>query len=57
MDPDEALEVFFAQGDLPGPTWRAEMQDITDAVLFLASDHTRMITGHVLHVDRGRATL
>jgi enoyl-[acyl-carrier-protein] reductase (NADH) len=32
------------------------MQDITDAVLFLASDNARMITGHTLHVDCGQAT-
>ena len=56
MDPDEAFEVFSAQGNLPGPKWRAEMQDISDAVLFLASDNARMITGHVLHVDCGQAT-
>ena len=56
MDPDEAFEVFSAQGNLPGPKWRAEMQDITDAVLFLASENARMITGHVLHVDCGQAT-
>jgi (-)-trans-carveol dehydrogenase len=56
MDPDEAFEVFSAQGNLPGDKWRAEMQDITDAVLFLASDNARMITGHVLHVDCGQAT-
>lgn len=56
MDPDEAFEVFSAQGNLPGEKWRAEMQDITDALLFLASDNARMITGHVLHVDCGQAT-
>ena len=56
MDPDEAFEVFSAQGNLPGQKWRAEMQDITDAVLFLASDNARMITGHTLHVDCGQAT-
>ncbi len=56
MDPDEAFEVFSAQGNLPGPKWRAEMQDITDAVLLLASENARMITGHVLHVDCGQAT-
>jgi (-)-trans-carveol dehydrogenase len=56
MDPDEAFEVFSAQGNLPGPKWRAEMQDITDAVLFLASDNARIITGHTLHVDCGQAT-
>ncbi len=56
MDADEAFEVFSAQGNLPGDTWRAEMADITDSVLFLASDNARMITGHVLHVDCGQAT-
>lgn len=56
MEPDEAFEVFSDQGNLPGPMWRAEMQDITDAVLFLASDNARMITGHTLHVDCGQAT-
>jgi (-)-trans-carveol dehydrogenase len=56
MDPDEAFEIFSAQGNLPGPKWRAEMQDITDAVLFLASDNARVVTGHVLHVDCGQAT-
>ena len=56
MDMDEAFEVFSAQGNLPGDTWRAEMQDITDSVLFLASDNARMVTGHVLFVDCGQAT-
>ena len=56
MDPDEAFEVFSAQGNRPGPKSRAAMQDITDAVLFVASENTRMITGHVLHVDCGQAT-
>lgn len=56
MDPDEAFEVFSAQGNLPGEKWRAEMQDITDAVLFLASENARVITGHVLMVDCGQAT-
>jgi (+)-trans-carveol dehydrogenase len=56
MDPGEAFEVFSAQGNLPGDMWRAEMQDITDAVLFLSSDNARMITGHTLHVDCGQAT-
>jgi (-)-trans-carveol dehydrogenase len=56
MDPDEAFEVFSDQGNLPGPKWRADMQDITDAVLFLSSDNARVITGHVLHVDCGQAT-
>jgi enoyl-[acyl-carrier-protein] reductase (NADH) len=56
MDKDEAFELFSAQGNLPGDKWRAEMQDITDAVLFLSSDNARIITGHVLFVDCGQAT-
>ena len=56
MDPDEAFEVFSERGNLPGPKWRAEMQDITDAVLSLSSDNARVITGHVLHVDCEQAT-
>ncbi len=56
MDMDEAFETFSSQGNLPGQKWRAEMQDITDAVLFLASDNARVITGHVLMVDCGQAT-
>lgn len=56
MDMDEAFEVFSAQGNLPGPHLRGEVQDITDAVLFLASDNARIITGHVLFVDAGQAT-
>ena len=50
------IEVFSAQGKLPGPKWRAEMEGITDAVLLLASENAQMITGHVLHVDCGQAT-
>jgi NAD(P)-dependent dehydrogenase (short-subunit alcohol dehydrogenase family) len=56
MDMDEAFELFSAQGNLPGQKWRAEMQDITDAVLFLASDNARVITGHVMFVDCGQST-
>jgi len=56
MDMDEAFEVFSAQGNLPGKKWRAEASDITDAVLFLASDNARVITGHVLFVDCGQST-
>ncbi len=56
MDMDEAFEVFSAQGNMPGKKWRAVAQDITDAVLFLASDNARVITGHVLMVDCGQTT-
>jgi NAD(P)-dependent dehydrogenase (short-subunit alcohol dehydrogenase family) len=56
MDMDEAFEVFSASGNLPGPSLRGEVQDITDAVLFLASDNARIITGHLLFVDCGQAT-
>lgn len=57
MDMDEAFETFSASGNMPGDKWRAVSQDITDAVLFLASDNARVITGHVLYVDCGQTTL
>jgi NAD(P)-dependent dehydrogenase (short-subunit alcohol dehydrogenase family) len=56
MDMHEAFEVFSAQGNLPGEKWRADASDITDAVLFLASENARIITGHVLFVDCGQST-
>ena len=56
MEPEEAFEVFSEQGSLlQGARGRAEMDDITDAVLFLASDNARIITGHTLYVDCGQA--
>ncbi|HTR74809.1 MAG TPA: SDR family NAD(P)-dependent oxidoreductase [Solirubrobacterales bacterium] len=54
MDPDEAYEHFSGLVNLPG--FRGEAKDITDAVLFLASDNARIITGHTLFVDCGQAT-
>jgi (-)-trans-carveol dehydrogenase len=54
MTPDAAYEMFSAAGNMPGPKWRTEMQNITDAVLFLASDNADQITGHVLRVDAGQ---
>ena len=48
----EQLELTVSQM----PTWRVEMQDIADAVLFLASDNARVITGTVLPVDGGQST-
>ncbi|MST31523.1 SDR family NAD(P)-dependent oxidoreductase [Acidimicrobiaceae bacterium USS-CC1] len=56
MDPLEAYDMWNKVGNLPGPKWAAEMQDITDACLYLASDNARMVTGHVLYVDGGQAT-
>lgn len=53
MAPDEAYEMFSAAGNMPGSKWRTEVQHITDAVLFLASDNADQITGHVLRVDAG----
>jgi NAD(P)-dependent dehydrogenase (short-subunit alcohol dehydrogenase family) len=55
MEPDEAYEMFSAQGNLPGEKWRTEAHHITDSVLFLASDNADQITGHVLFVDAGQA--
>lgn len=54
MTPQDAYEMFSAQGNFPGPKWRTEMRDITDAVLFLASDNADQISGHVLRVDAGQ---
>ncbi len=54
MSPEEAYEMFSAAGNMPGPKWRTEVQDITDAVLFLASDNADQITGHILRVDAGQ---
>ena len=56
MGPEEAFEVFSEQGSLfDGERGRAEMDDITDAVLFLASDNARIMTGHTMYVDCGQA--
>ncbi len=55
MTPEDAYEMFSAQGNMPGPKWRTESRHITDAVLFLASDNADQITGHVLSVDAGQA--
>ncbi len=38
---------------MAGGKWRIEMQHITDAVLFLASENAAMITGAILPVDCG----
>jgi NAD(P)-dependent dehydrogenase (short-subunit alcohol dehydrogenase family) len=55
MTPDAAYEMFSAQGNYPGAKWRTEMRNITDAVLFLASDNADQISGHVLRVDAGQS--
>lgn len=54
MTPDDAFEMFSAAGNMPGEKWRTEVGNITDAVLFLASDNADQITGHVLRVDAGQ---
>lgn len=54
LDPQAVYEQTSERCNLP--TWRVEMQDITDAVLFLASGNARVITGTVLPVDGGQAT-
>ena len=51
---DDALPLFHTINALPTP-W-VEPQDISNAVLFLASDEARFITGATLTVDAG-ATL
>jgi NAD(P)-dependent dehydrogenase (short-subunit alcohol dehydrogenase family) len=57
MDPEGAFETFSAQGNMTGDKWRCEMQNITDAVLFLASANADMITGAILPVDCGQMAL
>jgi SDR family mycofactocin-dependent oxidoreductase len=37
------------------PTWAAEPEDIADAVCWLASDESRMVTGTRISVDQGMA--
>ncbi|MGO9100824.1 MAG: mycofactocin-coupled SDR family oxidoreductase [Mycobacterium sp.] len=37
------------------PTWSAEPEDIADAVCWLASDESRVVTGVALSVDQGMA--
>jgi NAD(P)-dependent dehydrogenase (short-subunit alcohol dehydrogenase family) len=54
MPPMEAFETFSAQGNMPGSKWRCTSQDITDMVLFLASDNARVITGAIIPVDGGQ---
>jgi NAD(P)-dependent dehydrogenase (short-subunit alcohol dehydrogenase family) len=53
MTPEDAYETFSDQGCLPGAKWRVRVQDITDMVLFLASDNARVITGAIIPVDGG----
>jgi (+)-trans-carveol dehydrogenase len=51
MTPDDVAPVFQAANALPIP-W-VESVDITNAVVFLASDEARYITGVTLPVDAG----
>ncbi|MFE3058731.1 SDR family NAD(P)-dependent oxidoreductase [Nocardia sp. NPDC059239] len=55
MSADEAFEVISAANNLPGKKWRTEVSDVSDAVLFLASDNASQITGHILYVDGGQS--
>ena len=45
----EAMVAETPLGDLPG------VEDVVDAILFLASDESRFVTGENLHVDGGGA--
>ena len=54
MSPEDAFETFSAQGNMMGDKWRCEMQNITDAVLFLSSANADMITGAIIPVDCGQ---
>jgi NAD(P)-dependent dehydrogenase (short-subunit alcohol dehydrogenase family) len=35
------------------PTWAAEPEDIADAVCWLASDESKMVTAQAISVDQG----
>lgn len=48
---DDAIEAFAAVNLIPVP-W-VEPRDISNAVLWLASDESRFVTGHTLPVDAG----
>lgn len=48
---DDAIEAFAAVNLIPVP-W-VEPRDISNAVLWLASDQSRYVTGHTLPVDAG----
>ena len=48
---DQAAEIFATTNALPVP-W-VEPRDVSNAVLFLASDEARYITGVTLPVDAG----
>jgi (+)-trans-carveol dehydrogenase len=50
------FETISERLNFAGDMWRCEMQDITDAVLFLASDNARIISGICLPVDAGEMT-
>lgn len=54
QDPDESYAMWSEMSNLAD--FRAETKDITEAVMFLASDSARVITGHTLNVDCGQAT-
>lgn len=54
MNPEDAFETFSSGGNMTGDKWRCEMQNITDAVLFLASSNADMITGTIMPVDCGQ---
>jgi NAD(P)-dependent dehydrogenase (short-subunit alcohol dehydrogenase family) len=49
-DPKEMAERMEAWNPMPG---MPEANDVADAVLFLASDEARFITGHVIPIDGG----
>ena len=52
-NPEDAFEMFTERGGLPGAPWRLTDAEVTDAVLFLASDNAAMMTGVILPVDGG----
>lgn len=54
-DPDTAFADFSAGSVFPGERGWVTIQDSSAAVVFLASEESRMVTGHCLLVDAGAA--
>ena len=52
------MPVIFPEGDIPLTGGKSgEAEDVADAVLFLASDASRHITGTPIWIDGGQSLL
>jgi len=52
--PEQAFDEFNSGSVFTGARSHITVDDITDALMFLVSESSRMITGHVLAVDGGK---